>query len=309
MAYEFLREKLDEKRVFYTNSLVGVCREKFDIPDDAFLIMVGNPPYNDTTSEFRSGEKGKNICDSDLFDRDLGISFLKSYDKLNADIVCMLHPLSYLIKGANFKRLKGFGFHYRLIRGVIFSSYLFPETGKIKFPIVVGLYEKYAGGMDFDFNFSILDKEIVFRLSKYETTDGIIRKYPPRKKDPKISPIGLYYYSFRDLNSFKKNTFFMNKKQNNAIIVDIENFYQYACLYAFKTLFEPEDIWLYGNLSPLVNTEFLENNRKELVAYTVKTNKTLKEFDEKKIIKHYDIDFNKMPSIEELETYLRKNFK
>ena len=315
-ACEFLEERLDKNKVFHTNSLAGVERKKYDIPNDAFLIMIGNPPYNDTTSEFRSGKKGKNICDSDLFDRDLGISFLKSYDKMSADLVCILHPLSYLIKESNFKRLRGFRLNYRLIRGLIFPSSLFEETGSAKFPIMIGLYEKHASGMDFEhvknMDFSILDKEKKFRLSRHETADNIIRKYPPRKKDPKISPIGLYYYTFRDLNSLRKNASFMNKPHYNGIVVDIENLYQYAYLYAFKTLFEPDDIWLYGNLSPLVNKEFLENNKKELVAYAVKTNKTLKGLDGKnmeKIMGYYDIDLGKMPSSDELKDYLIKSFK
>lgn len=45
----------------------------------------------------------KNFCDEDLFDRDLGVSFLKSYNKLKADVICILHLLSYLIKKTNFE--------------------------------------------------------------------------------------------------------------------------------------------------------------------------------------------------------------
>ncbi|MDF1813272.1 MAG: hypothetical protein P1V20_13830 [Verrucomicrobiales bacterium] len=80
----------DKNRVFQTNSLHEVSREKYSIPEEAYLVQVGNPPYNDTTSAYKKGEKGANECDKDLFDRDLGVSFLRSYDKLKSDLVCVL---------------------------------------------------------------------------------------------------------------------------------------------------------------------------------------------------------------------------
>ncbi len=298
-ACNFLRQCFDCHRIFYTNSLKGVSRDKYSISSSAFLIMIGNPPYNDTTSEFRNGEKGRNICDEDLYDRDLGISFLKSYHKLNADVVCVLHPLSYLIKEANFKRLRNFKDNYRLIKAEIFSSDLFRGTGKIKFPILVALYEKCPDGMTYDyiknFKFNVLDSSKTFILANFKTTDGYINKYPPRKNDIQESPIGLYYYSFRDFNSLKKNTSFMTKKHPNGIVVTLENFYKYAYLYALKNLFNPEDMWLYGNLSPLIDIEDLERSKKLYVLYAIKTNKVLKEIENsilQKIIDYYKIDLN-----------------
>ena len=141
--------------------------------------MIGNPPYNDITSEFRSGEKGENICDEDLRDRDLGVSFLRSYNKLKADMVCILHPLSYLIKEANFKRLREFRENYKLTKAEIFSSALFSGTGFGKFPIIVALYERNISGMDFNyirgFGFNILIATIhLFYLSFRRPTDILI---------------------------------------------------------------------------------------------------------------------------------------
>jgi len=178
---------------------------------------------NDTTSQFKKGEKGQNICDEDLYDRDIGISFLKSYHKLNADVVCVLHPLSYLIKKANFNRLKDFKKNYKLLKGLIFSSELFQGTGTGKFPILLALYEKNIDGMTFDFindfRFNILDTDETFVLSNFKTTDGYINKYPPHKNDAQKSPIGLYYYSFRDFNSLKKNASFFTKEHPNGVVV------------------------------------------------------------------------------------------
>jgi hypothetical protein len=298
-ACNFLKQHFNSQNIFHTNSLKDVSRNKFLISPSTFLIMIGNPPYNDTTSEFKSGEKGENICDEDLFDRDMGVSFLKSYSKLNADIVCVLHPLSYLIKETNFKRLRGFKDNYKLIKGEIFSSALFHGTGAGKFPILVALYEKNADGMTFDyikdFKFNILDNRKKFILSNYKTTDGYINKYPPRKKDIQESPIGLYYYTFRDFNSLKKNTSFMLTKHTNSIVVDLKNFYQYAYLYTLKTLFNPEDAWLYGNLSPLVDRQDVERYKELYVYYAIKTNRSFKDVKNsilEKIEKFYNVKIN-----------------
>lgn len=311
-ACKFLKQYFKQNKIFHTNSLKGVDRNKYLIPSSAFLIMVGNPPYNDTTSEFRNGEKGQNICDEDLYDRDIGISFLKSYHKLNADVVCVLHPLSYLIKETNFKRLRDFKDNYILIKGEIFSSALFHGTGIGKFPILVSLYEKCPDGMTFDyirnFRFNILGSSQTFVLSDFKTTDGYINKYPPRKKDVQKSPIGLYYYSFRDINSLKKNASFMIREHPNGIVVTLDNFYKYSYLYAFKNLFNPEDAWLYGNLSPLVNIEDVEQNKKLYVLYAIKTNKVLGEIRGsvlKKIADHYKITFDDTDKVSEIEQTIK----
>ncbi len=310
-ACEFLKTRFDRNKIFRTNSLIDVKRDKYAIPSDAFLVMVGNPPYNDTTSEFRSGEKGRNLCDNDLRDRDLGISFLRSYDKLNADIVCVLHPLSYLIKEANFKRLRDFKEKYRLVRAEIFSSALFSGTGYGKFPVLVALYERNAKGMTYDyvrkFRFNIMDSNRFFVLADYKTTDGYINKYPPRKDDIKRSPIGIYYYTFRDLNSLKKNTSFMAKQHYNGIVVTVENFYKYSYLYSLKSLFNPKDLWLYGNLSPLVDVQELEREKELYVSYTIKTNRIFREIENsipKKIANFYNVQIDNS-DIDKIEKTIR----
>ena len=295
-ACNFLRQRFDTNKIFHSNSLVDVNRDKYSIPFSAPLVMIGNPPYNDITSEFRNGEKGENLCDDDLHDRDLGISFLRSYHKLKADIVCVLHPLSYLIKEANFKRLHDFRENYRLKKAEMFSSAMFSGTGFGKFPIIVALYERNSSGMDFDyirdFKFSILDNDKTFVLSGFQTTDGYINKYPPRKNDVKKSPIGLYYYTFRDFNSLKKNTSFMTKEHPNGVVVTLENFYKYSYLYSLKSLFNPEDPWLYGNLSPLVDVDDVERNKNLYVSYAVATHRVFEQTEKslpKAIITHYKI--------------------
>jgi len=311
-AYKFLEQHFNKQKIYHANSLIKVNRAKYFISPSAFLIMIGNPPYNDTTSEFKNGEKGKNICDEDLYDRDLGVSFLKSYYKFNADVVCILHPLSYLIKETNFKRLRVFKDNYRLIKGEIFSSALFHGTGTGKFPILAALYEKNLSGMTFDYirkiQFDILDSSKKFVLSEYRTTDGYINKYPPRKNDIKDSPVGLYYYTFRDFNSLKKNAAFMLKKHPNGIVVTLENFYKYAYLYALKSLFNPEDRWLYGNLSPLIDIDELERDKELYVSYAIKTNRILKEIDNlipEKIAEFYNIKIDHVHDINRIEEAIK----
>lgn len=314
-ACKFLKQHFKQRNVFHTNSLKEVSRQKYHIAPSCFLIMIGNPPYNDTTSEFKNGQKGQNVCDSDLYDRDLGVSFLKSYHKLNADVICVLHPLSYLIKEANFKRLRQFKDNYKLIKGEIFSSALFRGTGTVKFPILVALYRKNPSGMTFDyirqFQFDILNSKRNFILSEYKTTDGYINKYPPRKNDIKDSPIGLYYYTFRDFNSLKKNAAFITKKYSNGIVITLENFYKYAYLYALKNLFKPEESWLYGNLSPLVNIDDVKKNKRLYVSYVIKNNRI---FDKRKKVRKdiaafYKVKLDNGPNCNRIENKIKDKFK
>lgn len=272
-ACHFLQSNYPYVKTYCRNALVGSERSGYDIPDNAFLIQVGNPPYNDTTSQFRNGQKGRNECDRDLFDRDLGVSFLKSYHRLQSDLVCVLHPLSYLIKPVNFERLGRFRQDYALKRGLVFSSAYFVGTGNLKFPIIIALYESNSAGMDwshvFNFKFELLDFDRHFVLSEFETTDGYINKYPPRSKDPKVSDIGVYYYTFRDLNSLRKNASFISEPHYNAVVVSLSEFYKYAYLFTLKSLFAHETEWLFGNLSPLVDQELVEVNKKLYVTYAL----------------------------------------
>lgn len=189
---------------FCQNALTQVSRDAFGISDNDPLIVVGNPPYNDTTSQ--SGQKikrGNDIkIDNDIKSRDLGISFLNSYDKLKADYACILHPLSYLIKKANFKSASKFFNNYQIEKIIVFPSSEFANTSKtVSFPVVMALYRRHEGnGVTFD-----KVKNIVFN-----TTDGCsfsincwdyvgdyIRKYPGNiRYDREI-----LFYTLRDVNA------------------------------------------------------------------------------------------------------------
>jgi len=182
-AYEITKKNFSDIDIFNKNALKNISREMFKIKENEKVIIIGNPPYNDTTSIIRNGLKENKLeLDSDIKTRDYGMSFLLSYSKLEADIVCVLHPLSYLVKKANFNLLKKFSSKYKLIDGTIIDSKTFKETSKgISFPIVIALYIKDSVGMDYNyiqnFEFKTINNK-VFKLKQFDYISNYIRKYP-----------------------------------------------------------------------------------------------------------------------------------
>ncbi|WOV91579.1 MAG: hypothetical protein R1F54_02695 [Candidatus Zeuxoniibacter abyssi] len=164
VAVNTARENNPQAVIFHANALQNVSREKFNIPVGDKLAIIGNPPYNDRTSIIRQNIKSSNFSiDAHIATRDLGMSFLLSYNALCANYVCVLHPLSYLIKQSNFNLLKKFTSNYKLKEGLIISSEVFSQSSKtIKFPIVIALYERDDAGMDYHY----------IRGFKFKTVEG-----------------------------------------------------------------------------------------------------------------------------------------
>lgn len=285
LAVEYLKWNFDPSRVFLVNSLLNVSRANYKIPEEAFLIIVGNPPYNDWTSLYKKGRKGSFDMDKDVFDRDVGIAFLKAMAKLNTDVICLLHPLSYLIKKANFKRLSSFFRKYKLKDAYIFPSFWFKHTSRnVGFPILVALYEKDYKGLSEEelreYEFKILSGGI-FKLKNYQTTDNYINKYPRRGE----STLGLYFHTFRDLNSLLRNKDFMIKQTCLSIPVNIESLPKYAylsCLKYYILKKGTKNFWLFGNLSPLIDIEFFEKNKNIFIWYAFHRNQCLRNVLEKR---------------------------
>ena len=101
-------------------------------------------------------------------------------------------------------------------------------------------------------------------------------------------------------------------KKTNGIVVTVENFYKYAYLYAFKKLFKPENAWLFGNLSPLVEKDFVESNKKLFVLFALKTNQVVRNLNaidniiEYYKISSYDLENCKIEMLEkEISAYLQ----
>jgi hypothetical protein len=131
------------------------------------------------------------------------------------------------------------------------------------------------------------------------------------RRESAKSPIGLYYYTFRDFNSLCKNASFLNKEHPNGIVVTVENFFQYAYLYTLKKLFKPEDAWIYGNLSPLVIRDELIRKKKLFVKYAILANPIFRDIENgiiEKISIYYKLDLKKEDNPDQIEEELRKTY-
>ena len=240
------------------NALVDVSREKFGIETYDKLVIVGNPPYNDVTSQINQTIKTSPILiDSDLRTRDIGISSLLAYDKLKAEYVLVLHPLSYLIKKANFSAAKNFFSNYELLEHVVFSSQEFAGTSRLSgFPVVVAMYRrKVGGGLTYADVFRTWFRTVegkLFSLSGFDYVTDEIDKYPGKKR---YSP-EILFYTMRDINALRRSRTFLQERIANAVDVDPEKLAYYCYIDCFKKY---ADVPYYlGNFNvPFVRAEFV----------------------------------------------------
>lgn len=184
--------------LLHRNALHHVCRDNFKILKTKLLIIVGNPPHNDRTSIKQNHLKNKDTfnMDSRLKARDIGLSFLLSFHELRADFICVLHPLSYLIEPLNFRKLKNFACHYRLIDSLIISLEIFCPKSNSFFPIIIALYQKGIRGMDYHFiqNYCFKTLEIrKFYLNDFHFIVHYIDKYPNKKRITESQKMAMFY--------------------------------------------------------------------------------------------------------------------
>ena len=222
--------------LFNKNSLINVCRKQFEIKSTEKLIVVGNPPYNDTTSIINQKIKNKEIgIDSDLATRDLGISSLLSYNKLSADYALILHPLSYLIKQANFRLGSNFFNNYSILKHIVFSSSEFANTSKYNsFPIIMALYKRSLGcGLSYNdikvFDFHTVENA-TFNLSKRDYVANYIQKYPHNIRYSQE----ILFYTLRDINALTRSRTFLKERIANAVDVDPGRLAYYCYIDCFK---------------------------------------------------------------------------
>lgn len=223
--------------VFCANALEGVSRRKFNIAESAPLVMVGNPPYNDRTSQIRKKIKTAAAgMDEDIRSRDAGISFLRSYDKLRADLVCVLHPLSYLIKRANFARLGGFAKNYVLLKAEIFSSARFPGNSQTApFPVVAALYARDKKGMSYGgvCRFRFRAGGASFSVGDFQYLVDFVQKYPQQKRGL-YDLDGIMFYTMRDINALRRNRTFIFGQGKGGVHINRAQLPYYIYADAFK---------------------------------------------------------------------------
>ena len=257
--------------VGHGNSLVNVSRKRFGIGEDEKLIIVGNSPYNDGSSQHKRQLKTVTpntaaICDPDIQARDVGMSFMLAAAKLDPVAICLIHPASYLIKEANFKLLRQFSAKYRLEMALLCSSEEFGLRGT-PFPVVVALYK--PGTMDYshieNFEFEVyhntssvlLDSGKRLKLANLETTKGFIRNLPPKAGMATTSDIGIYHFNYRDANYVITSATLTTKPSASTIPVQFCELEKYAYLNCFRRYFGKD--FVFGNLNPLVRKSDFQN--------------------------------------------------
>ena len=317
-AIDVAKKNNHKVRFFQTNALRNVSRTKFGIPQQSDLIVVGNPPYNDKTSLIRHSIKDIDFdIDKDIASRDLGISFLRSYNKLEADLICVLHPLSYLIKPTNFRLLKEFTANYRLIEGLLISSWEFPESAKhTPFPIVLALYQRNTQGMEYNFirsfRFRVADKS-GFCLDDFDYITGYIDKYPkkyrPTSDDSLSSSVDgdvhrsenddlLFFWTMRDINALKRNRTFVENYSANTIVIDKRKLDYYAYVDVFKRNLHRLPFY-FGNCDVLIDDELFREYKPCFISDTVRHHPFLK--------KHFQINLIEKERMEpKLDVYFKK---
>lgn len=243
---------------FYNKNLfINVKRNNFDIKENEKLIIVGNPPYNDVTSQAHQNLKKVVIdMDEDVKTRDYGMTSLLVYNKLEADYVIVLHPLSYLIKKANFNSCLKFLKNYKLVEHIIFNSQEFANTSKtMGFPIIVAMYKRDAdNGMSYEDILNIKFRTIegnAFSLNDRDYLSKYIKKYPNNDRYDKE----ILFYTLRDINALKRSRTFIKNREANAVDVNPQKLSFYCYIDCFK-MFAKTPYYM-GNFDiPFIYNEF-----------------------------------------------------
>ena len=297
--------KNNDMHFYVKNALNMVSRNQYSIKIHSHLCIIGNPPYNDRTSIIRQNIKHNKIqIDKDIVTRDLGMSFLLSYQKLSADIVCVLHPLSYLTKQANFNLIRNFTNKYKLIAGKIISSSMFKESSKsMGFPILIGLYKKSALGISYkdilNFNFEILGGK-TFSLTNFDNISSYVQKYPNKHKKPSNNDI--LFWTLRDINALKRNQTFIKKYSPNAIIINQKQLDYYIYIDVFKH-FSKYIPYYFGNCDVLINNNLFIKYKKYFILECLARHQNLRKY-------FYDFDCESTKNIilakQKINTYFRQ---
>ena len=259
------------------NTLLNVSRQKYGLSDDDDLIIIGNPPYNDTSSiNKRYSTKAKSKRDpedADIHCRDIGRSFLEAYAKLKPRYICVLHPLAFLIKRVNFQSMKYLTKNYVLEDAIIFNSKMFSDLyGGTPFPILIATYRRDKAGMDYDyiknFVFDIYGSSQKFSLTNIQQAGhDYIHQTVTSVDLENDSDIDLYHYNFRDINSLNKANFqnseYRDKHHDTMLVVNYAELWKYCYVNCIKKFLLPMlsegNYYILGNLNPIIDIELIES--------------------------------------------------
>ena len=259
------------------NTLLNVDRSKYGITQKDDLIIIVNPPYNDTTSinkRYITKSKSKrNPEDADIHCRDIGRSFLEAYAKLNPRYICVLHPLSFLIKRVNFQSMKYLSKNYILEDAIIFKSSMFSDLyGGTPFPVLIATYARNSKGMDYEyiknFVFDIYESDQKFSLANIQQAGhDYIHQTVTSLDLNNDSDIGLYHYNFRDINSLNKANFqnseYRDAHHSTMLVVNYSDLWKYCYVNCIKKFLLPMltegNFYILGNLNPIIDITLIDS--------------------------------------------------
>lgn len=259
---------------FNKNVLLDVSRNQYGISEKSPLVIVGNPPYNDTTSHSKRSIKKSVEMDKDVKSRDIGMSSMLAYNKLKADYVAILHPLSYLVKEANLKVIKTFMDNYQIVEHMVFPSTEFDSVSTISpFPVLCILYKRSEGcGITYkdikQFKFKTID-DIQFSLSDYDYITDYIQKYPHHKR----YSTEILFYTLRDINALMRSKTFIEKRCGNAVDVDPDKLSYYCYIDCFKRYVNIP--YYLGNFNIPFNKEEFEELKQDITTVSKFNNKNI----------------------------------
>lgn len=273
-ALRVARERIRNAEFFCANALADISREKYGISSRERLIIVGNPPYNDVTSRVKNALKSDlpEEIDADVRTRDLGISFLLSFAKLRPDFVVVLHPLSYLIKEANFRLLAPFMRNFALRDALVFNSQEFSDTSKCSgFPIVIAVYERSVAGTAYA---DVVRRRFKtkegpdFSLSDFDYVCRYIPKYPARSRRFSNPPSRYKFFTMRDINALKRSRTFISEDTANAVAVPRGKLELYCYVDVFKD-FAAGLPYYFGNFDVMIDRAAFEYVKNDFLALSI----------------------------------------
>lgn len=251
------KSRLPTAEISCRNSLELVRREDYGIGGLEPLIVMSNPPYNDRTSfsQRTIRKAAPPAMAPSVASSDLGIAFMLSYNELEANWVLALHPLSYLVKKANFHRLKRFFSNYALEECLVVSSEEFNTGSRYPFPIALACYRRSGVGTSWDFIRSYpfpIDGGKRLILSELDPVSNYVDKYPNRKRVRKEDSVAMFY-TLRDINALRRSRTFIERETESAVYVTREQYPLFCYLDAFRKFQKALPYWL-GNCEPFIDT-------------------------------------------------------